>query len=59
MCPCECLCESTRVHVYERMQCMQCKAVGDSVRVSPELPVPMGLLQSEGSYLGTWMALYG
>lgn len=37
------------MHVCE---CMQGKAAGDNVHVSPELPVPMQLLPGEGSYLG-------
>lgn len=48
---CKCLCEGSCMHV-----CI-CKAVHDNVLASPELHVPMQLLSSEGSYLGTRMAL--
>lgn len=45
MCPCERLCESTRMHVCG---CMECKAVGDSVMSVQSCPYLCGCSQVKG-----------
>lgn len=56
--------DSARAHGNVCVRTQECMCVNPcnaklqvTVHVSPAWPVPMRLLPSEGSYLGTWMAL--